>query len=116
MDIFVTFQKVDALGNVYRGTDGQQRVSLRALDPEKSTSYMPVPTFRKRELLSKGQIVPVEIQIQPLGMIWRAGEHLLLNIGGDKMGRSATQSYNKGYHIIHTGPQYPSYLQVPVIP
>lgn len=116
MDIFVAVQKVDVQGNVHRSTDGQQRVSLRALDSEKSTSYMPVPSFRKRDMLSEGQIVPVEIAIQPIGMVWHTGEQLLLNVGGDKMGQSATQSYNKGYHIIHTGPQYPSYLQVPVIP
>jgi predicted acyl esterase len=126
MDIFVTVQKVDVQGNSYRATGGQQRVSLRALDPEKSTSYMPVPSFRKREPLSKEQIVPVEIAIQPLGMVWHAGEQLLLTLGGDRFGindtnirfgtSDITHSYNRGYHIIHTGPQYPSYLQVPVIP
>ena len=104
------------LGNVTSATFGQQRVSLRALDPERTVSYKPVYSFRKRELLSKGQIVPVEIAIQPLGMLWHKGEQLLLTLGGDKFGQSAMQSYNKGYHIIHTGPQYPSYLQVPVIP
>jgi predicted acyl esterase len=125
MDIFVTVRKVDVQGNSYRATGGQQRVSLRKLDSEKSTSYKPVHTFLKRDLLSKGQIVPVEVAIQPLGMVWRAGEQLLLTVGGDKFGindtnfmgmSSITHSYNKGDHIIHTGPQYPSYLQVPVIP
>ena len=118
MDLFVYIQKVDIQGNVYKATNGQQRVSLRALDPEKNTSYMPVHSFRKRERLSPGQIVPVEITIYPSGMMWHAGEQLLLSVGGDKikMRRRATQSYNKGDHIIHTGPQYSSYLQVPVIP
>jgi predicted acyl esterase len=125
MDLFVTVQKTDVQGNSYRATSGQQRVSLRRLDPEKSTSFKPVPTFRERELLARGQIVPVQIAMQPLGMMWRTGEQLLLTVGGDKLGinstnfrgmSSVTNSYNKGYHIIHTGPQYPSYLQVPVIP
>ena len=116
MDVFVAIQKGDAQGNFYRATNGQQRVSLRALDPEKSTSYMPVPSFRKRDLLTKGEIVPVEIAIQPLGMVWYAGEQLLLTVSGRSMGRFPVPTINKGDHIIHTGPQYPSYLQVPVIP
>ena len=116
MDIFVSVQKVDFLGNAHNATSGQQRVSLRALDTEESLSYIPVHSFRKRELLSLGQIVPVEIRISPMGMLWHKGEQLRLTIGGDKLGQGAMQSYNNGDHIIHTGPQYPSYLQVPVIP
>jgi len=50
-------------------------------------------------------------------MLWHKGEQLLLTVAGDKLGnRTNRKSNNKGYHIIHTGPHYPSYLQVPVIP
>ena len=117
MDIFVSVQKVDFLGNAHRATSGQQRVAVRALDPEKTLSYLPVHSFKKAEKLSAGQIVPVEIGIWPMGMLWHKGEKLLLIVAGDKLGgRMNLRSNNKGYHIIHTGPQYPSYLQVPVIP
>jgi predicted acyl esterase len=117
MDIFVSVQKVDFLGNVHRATSGQQRVAVRALDPEKTLSYLPVHSYKKVEKLSKGQVVPVEVAIWPMGMLWHKGEQLLLTVAGDKLGnRTNRKSNNRGYHIIHTGPQYPSYLQVPVIP
>lgn len=117
MDIFVSVQKVDFVGKTHDATSGQQRVAVRALDPEKTISYLPVHSFKKVEKLSAGQIVPVEIAIRPMGMLWHKGEQLLLSVAGDQLGGESNQrSNNKGHHIIHTGPQYPSYLQVPVIP
>ena len=117
MDIFASVQKVDLTGKSHIATSGQQRVAVRAIDPEKTLSYLPVHSFQKVEKLSAGQIVPVEIGIWPMGMLWHKGEQLRLIIAGDKLGgKMNLRSNNNGYHIIHTGPQYPSYLQVPLIP
>jgi predicted acyl esterase len=117
MDIFVSVQKIDFVGNTHNATNGQQRVAVRALDPEKTLSYLPIHSFKKVERLSAGQIVPVQIAIWPMGMLWHKGEQLVLTIAGDKLGgRMNLRSNNNGYHIIYTGPQYSSCLQVPLIP
>jgi hypothetical protein len=83
---------------------------------------MPVHTHRKQELLKKGEIVPIEIQLWPTGMVFHAGEQLRLTVAGYDFAESAPQdrpgrvSINKGTHSIHTGGKYDSYLLIPVIP
>jgi predicted acyl esterase len=68
------------------------------------------------------QVVPVELQLWPTGMVFHAGQQLQLVIAGyDYMlsrpaDRPVTTSLNKGVHVIHTGGRYDSYLLVPVIP
>jgi predicted acyl esterase len=71
--------------------------------------------------------VPVDIGIRPMGMRWHKGEKLQLIIagynvlsrfrqgplGGMKLLGPVTR--NKGYHIIHTGDGYNSYLLMPKV-
>jgi hypothetical protein len=131
MDIFARIVKLDkngqplfhdALMYKYAGPDGRLRVSLRQLDPKRSTPSQPFHTFKVVEPLHPGEIVPVEIQIWPTGMIFHPGQQLQLVIAGyDYMlsrpgDRPKVIVRNKGNHIIHTGGKYDSYLLVPVIP
>lgn len=132
MDLFVLVQKLDAQGNVLtpapnfapyylpvppRGAPGRLRVSLRALDPELSTHFMPVQSFRKYQHLSPGQIVPVDIAIYPEAVLWHAGQQLRLIVAGHIIDTNPpVPTINAGYHVIHTGLKYDSYLQLPVIP
>jgi len=125
MDIFVKVEKIDNNGNIlettggyttkYSGPDGQLRASLRALDRKISTDYLPVPTYEKNEYLSSGQIVSLDIPIANTGMFWHAGQRLQLTVAGDKL-KGNTSAINKGTHIIHSGPKYGSYLQLPIVP
>ena len=64
---------------------------------------------------SSGQIVPVDIAILPTGLLWHADEQLLLTVAGSKL-KGTALAINKGTHIIHTGSEYESYLQLPIIP
>lgn len=91
MDLSVTVQKVKADGTAYESTAGGessstisasniQRVSLRYLDPELSTAFEPYHTFDRVELLSAGEVVPVEIGLWPTAMKFQAGELLQLKI------------------------------------
>lgn len=60
---------------------GQLRVSQRSLDEKKSTKSEPYLKNTSADFLHPGQIVPVEISIWPMGMIYHKGESLRLTIG-----------------------------------
>ncbi len=130
MDLFITIKKLDEdgkwlptyiLGEPHPGTWGKLRVSHRALDEKASKHFEPVLSHLKEEKLSKGQIVPVDIAIVPSSKIWHKGQQLRLEIAGRYIREGwfeplSWETDNKGDHIIHTGGQYESYLQIPVIP
>jgi uncharacterized protein len=131
MDVYTRITKLDAAGKPlfqnsitfkYSGPDGMLRVSHRQLDEAKSTASMPVHTHRTLQLLKPGEIVPIEIQLWPTGMVFHKGEQLRLTVDSfdfaesKPMDRPQRVAYNKGTHIIHTGGKYDSYLLVPVIP
>ena len=107
----------------YTGPDNRLRVSLRALDEARSTPHFPEQSFKVMEKLQPGQIVPIDIQIWPTGVKFRAGQKLRLVIAGyDYMGHplpggenTRFKPDNKGIHVIHTGGQYDSFLSIPTI-
>lgn len=110
------------LNAMYPGSMGRMRVSRRKLDENLSTDYLPVQAHDCDEYLEPGQIVPVEIEIWPISRIWHKGETVRITVSGaykrgeDWLFAEEPQYTNKGTHIIHTGGEYVSYLQVPVIP
>jgi uncharacterized protein len=132
MDLFVFVQKLDGQGNFLpacqmgmpdSGAKGKLRVSHRQLDAARSTPSEPYLTHRAEELLSPGQVVPVDISIWPIGMLWHAGQQLRLIVAGHYVAAQPIPgsgeeplTRNKGWHIIHTGGKYDSHLLVPVIP
>lgn len=135
MDLFVAVQKTDADGEIVPFSFlnaledgpvalGWLRVSHRELDAERSTPLQPWHTHRREELLTSGQVVPVDIEVWPSGTRFAAGEQLRLVVQGSdvytyppgtvSMGHSKTR--NAGTHVIHMGGRYDSHLLVPVIP
>lgn len=104
----------------YKGSDGRLRVSARHLDKTLSTDDVPAHSFDTIEKLSPGEIVDVEIELLPIGLTFYPGEQLRFvissrNILGTIM--PAIGEYNganSGTHIIHTGGDHASYLQLPV--
>jgi hypothetical protein len=130
MDLFLTVQKLDengdflptlVLGEEHPGAWGRLRVSHRALDKDASTDYQPVQSHRVEERLKPGEIVPIEVAFYPLSRIWHKGQKLRLRIAGrhirgDWFEPFSWDTDNKGDHVIHTGGQYDSFLQIPVIP
>jgi predicted acyl esterase len=146
MDLFVLLQKLDADGRVleqfnvpnhtevmdnltrtgaailkYKGSNGRLRVSLRRLDPANATDAVPAHTFDRVEKLAPGAVVPVEIEMFPVGLAFHPGEQLRFTIsgfnslGGVMPGRTTVVPENHGRHIIHTGGSEASYLQLPVM-
>jgi hypothetical protein len=145
MDLFVLIQKLDRFGTPlqaftvpnqspmahdltdhgatvlrYKGSDGRLRVSTRHLDEALSTDEVPAHTFDRVEKLEDGEIVDIDIELLPLGLIFHKGEQLRFivssaNLLGTLM--PAIVEYvgaNSGQHVIHTGADHASYLQVPI--
>ncbi len=144
-DLFVLVQKLDAYGTAlqaftvpnqsamchdltdhgasilrYKGSDGRLRVSARHLDQNLTTNDVPAHSFDRIEKLSAGQIVDVEIDLLPIGLVFHQGEQLRFiissrNLLGTMMpGIREYVGANSGRHVIHTGGEYASHLQLPV--
>lgn len=147
MDLFVLVQKLDAHGTPlqaftvpnqgaaahdltdhgatilrYKGSDGRLRVSARHLDEALSTDDVPAHTFDRIEKLAPGEVVDVEIELLPVGLVFRPGEQLRFvissrNLLGTLMpGIREYAGANSGQHVVHTGGEDASYLQLPVRP
>jgi uncharacterized protein len=145
MDLFVLVQKLDAYGTPlqqftvpnqnarvhdltdhgasilrYKGSDGRLRVSARRLDDALSTDDVPAHTFDQIEKLSADEIVDVEIDLLPIGLVFYPGEQLRFIVSaGNLLGTlmPAIREYsgaNSGQHVIHTGGDHASYLQLPI--
>jgi len=131
MDVYARIQKLDvhkrpvwndAYTMFYGGPNAMLRVSQRELDLNRSTESQPYHTHSKIEPLKRGEKVAVEMGFWPTGMIFHAGETLRLILAGFDYGGkqkpecTCLDSDNAGYHHIHTGGMYDSFLYVPVIP
>jgi hypothetical protein len=145
MDLFVLLQKLDAYGTLlqqftvpnqgammqdltergasvlrYKGSNGRLRVSARHLDEARSTDEVPAHSFDRVEKLTTGQVVEVDIDMFPIGLILHPGEQLRFVISAENSlgalmpGTPAYVPANSGQHVIHTGPTHPSYVQLPV--
>lgn len=104
----------------YKGSNGRLRASMRHLDETASTDGIPVHTFDRIEKLGPGEIVELEIDLFPVGLILYPGEKLRLVlsgyniVGGPMPGVPNVPTCNRGRHIVHTGGGRASYLQVPM--
>ena len=145
MDLFILVQKLDRNGtplqqfNVpnhgalmqdqtergasvlrYKGSNGRLRVSARHLDETLRTDAVPAHSFDRVEKLGAGEIVDVEIDLFPIGLVFYPGEQLRLVISAQNaLGAimPATRDYipqNSGKHVVHTGGDHASYLQLPI--
>ncbi|MFF7332003.1 CocE/NonD family hydrolase [Streptomyces sp. NPDC090306] len=145
MDLFLLVQKLDAHGTPlqqftarnhgamvqdvtergasilrYKGSDGRLRVSMRHLDEKLSVDDIPVHTFDRVEKLSPGEVVDVEIDLLPIGLVFHPGEQLRLVVSGRSLlgtmmpGIREYTPANSGQHVVHTGGDHASYLQLPV--
>jgi len=104
----------------YKGSDGRLRVSARHLDGTLSTDEVPVHSFDRVEKLSPGEIAEIEIELLPIGLVFHPGQQLRFvissrNLLGTLMpGIEEYVGANSGQHVIHTGGERPSYLQLPI--
>lgn len=81
MDLLVSVGKLSPEGNVYADdvkATGLMRVSMRETDPVRSKEEKPYYYYRQAMPLTKGEIVPIDIEIWPIAMQFNQGEQLEL--------------------------------------
>ncbi len=105
----------------YKGSPGRLRVSARHRDDTLSTDTLPVHTFDRVEKLHAGQVVDVQIELFPIGLVFRPGQQLRLVIsarnllGGIFPGNTFYDGRTTGQVSVHTGGSQASYLTLPVL-
>lgn len=145
LDLFVILQKLDAAGepleqfNIpnhgpqmqaitstgasilkYKGSNGRLRASRRHLDDSQSTDAIPVHSFDRDVKLAPGEIVRLDIDLFPVGLLLHPGEQLRLVVsgqhpwGGAMPGMANVTAANRGRHRLHTGGGRASFLQLPM--
>jgi len=76
------------------------------------------------EKVKPGEIVPVEIGLWPMGIVFYEGESIMLRVRGFKdafmelpeLQADQVFGMNKGVHNIHFGGQYDSSITLPFVP
>ncbi|MGH3436411.1 MAG: CocE/NonD family hydrolase [Sciscionella sp.] len=108
-----------------RVATGWQKASLRQIDEIASTTGEPVHTFRTRQPLGPGEIVPVDVALGPSATLFRPGDSLRLVIGGRWLWPTNPFTGNfparyshtpSGRCTLHWGPDRNAHLLVPHIP
>lgn len=106
------------------GQQGMLRASHHvSLRPGRNEEEVPVYDHKTREPISCGTVVPLLIPIWPTGMVFEAGEGLVVRVSGHDMSLPEVESMrltspideNSGDHTIFTGPGSESYLVLPFI-
>ncbi|KAK7607503.1 Alpha/Beta hydrolase protein [Phyllosticta paracitricarpa] len=83
----------------------------------------PYYAHNKREPIAPGTIVPLEIAVWPIGMVFAEGEGLMVRVAGHDLGLPEVEMLrlkepddeNVGKHVVHTGGKYDSYVELPLI-
>jgi putative CocE/NonD family hydrolase len=121
---FVAFEGSYGYGRD-RVTTGWQRVALRALDPELSRPWEPVPACTQPRPVSAGEVVAVDVALGPSATLFRAGEQLRLVVAArrlcsrDPLTGQMPAAYAKsarGRVTLHWGPRYDAHLLIPEVP
>ena len=105
----------------YKGPWGRLRASMRHLDTNLATDEIPAYRFDKVEKLTKGEVVELDIVLSPIGLAYKAGESLRVvistkdELGSVMPGTPGCTPDNQGAHILHTGGEFASYLQLPIM-
>ena len=121
---FVPFEGSYGFGRD-RITTGWQRASLRALDPELSQPWEPMPKCTDRQPLSAGEVVAIDVALGPSATLFRAGEQLRVVVAGRWLWPRnpltgqfpvAYQGAPRGRVTLHWGPERDAHLLIPEIP
>ncbi|MDK1716143.1 CocE/NonD family hydrolase [Dellaglioa algida] len=105
----------------YKGAWGRLRASMRQLNSKISTDEIPAYTFDKVKKLDDSEIVELDIVLSPVGLSYKAGETLRIvisskdELGAVMPGTPGCTPDNKGIHVLHTGGEYASYVQLPLM-
>ncbi len=138
MDIFVSLRVLDEQDreiryeslvhpidpvNIHPVGHGLLKVSHRKIDEARSTQYWPVHTHTEADHapLKDNEIVPIEVGLNPSSAMIRKGCRLRVDLQPYSPAGLPVRAYDETYHLgatnaIYTGPDHPSYLQLPIVP
>ena len=148
MDVVVQIRKIDAAGKMLTGVNfpcpepessvpeaetskiygpqGFLRASSSCSRDETRSSADEQEVFYRHdreEKIAPGTIVPLEITLWPMGMVFAPKEGIMLRVAGHFLSEPSNAYFkpeksddvNVGRHFIHTGGDYESSLVLPVI-
>jgi predicted acyl esterase len=148
LDIYVMLRKMDAHGRIlqninqpfsdlgvdsaddvpsvsvlkYLGPDGKLRASRRALAPELSKPWWGTLSHAGDQLVPVGNSIELEIFLWPTGMIFEAGESIVLKVAGHDMRlvdfahlQGSFQGSNQGKHYVHLGGGRNNFVELNVV-
>lgn len=102
---------------------GPLKVSHRKLDATRTTNYWPVHTHTAADYapLEKNEVVAIELGLNPSSALVKKGYRLRLDIQPNTPAGIPSRAYEESYHLgatntIYTGPDHPSYIQLPLVP
>jgi uncharacterized protein len=139
MDIYVSLRildeagrEVDYAGPITMGMNvpnyplakGWLKVSHRKIDVARSSNFTVKHTHRKADCapLKANEVVPVEIEIIPNMALIRNGYRIRVDIQPfDGVDHGPRHRYDPAYHdgarnTIYSGPNYPGFIQLPIVP
>ncbi|KAF4309321.1 Peptidase S9/S15 [Botryosphaeria dothidea] len=105
----------------FLGPDGMLRASSSCTNEYRDGR--PFYTLTRSEPIPAGTVVPLEIPIWPIGMVFEEGESVMLRIAGhdlrlpevERLRPTEPIDENIGRHVVHTGGRYDSHVILPVI-
>lgn len=138
MDVFVSVRVLDEDGKEIRYDapahpahpvfaapvgHGLLKVSHRKLDETRTTDFWPVHTHLEADYapLKDGEVTQIELGLNPATAMIRKGSRLRVDIQPYAPDGCPTRAYDESYHTgatntIHTGPDYPCFIQLPIVP
>lgn len=102
----------------YWGPNGILRASKRHVSQELSGKTWKTLSYERDEKIMPGEVVRLENQLWPTGIVFEAGEKLVLKISGREIGVAALPNLteapnaNKGKHVLHFGGVSEAYLEI----
>ncbi|KAL0261595.1 hypothetical protein SLS55_003025 [Diplodia seriata] len=105
----------------YLGPDGMLRASHACT--KEYRDGRPFYTSTRSESVPRGTVVPLEIPVWPIGMVFEEGEGVVLRVAGhdlrlpevEWMRLTEPGDENVGRHVVYAGGGYDSYLVLPFI-
>ena len=138
MDVFVSLRVLDEAGREIRYDaaihpahpmyaapvgHGLLKASHRKLDEARTTKYWPTHSHAEADYapLKNGEVVSLELGLNPSSATIRKGCRLRVDIQPYAPAGTPTRAYDESYHAgalnaIYTGPQHPSFIQLPIVP
>ena len=121
---FVSLWDIDPDGNEALLTRGWLRGSQRRMDPKRSKRWQPYHSHTQREFLKPDEIYEFNIEIRPIGVLFRAGHRIGLRIKcvDDQIPMSFSEAVGTGHLwrqsasmvTVYHNTDYPSHLLLPI--